>query len=321
MKNERRELFSNFLAGVAISSLTFLSVALIPLFGSLVLILSPLPVLYYYSKNGRLQGAAVFIVSLCAVAVILKSYDSTAIVPILFAAGCLGIILSEVLKKSYSIEITILILVSLLLVVWSSFIFYESALSGISPWRLIESYIDRNIQDNIQFYAKLDVPDATLSLIRDNTKQISSFFMNIFPSLALISTVFVVWLNILWGREIFTKNALWYPDFGDLSCWKAPDRLIWLLIASGSMLLIPVEWARFTGLNILFVCLFVYLFQGLAIVSFFFRRKHVPRLLRMILYILIFVQQYVTITIMATGLFDLWFDFRKYIKTASDEAL
>lgn len=321
MKSERGELFSNFLAGVAITSLTFLSVALIPFLGSVILILSSLPILYYYSKMGRRWGWAVFIVSLCAVAIILQSCDSTAILPVLFVSGCLGIILSEVLKKSYSIEITTLFLASLLLVMWSSFILYEGALSGIRPWRLIEGYIDRNIQDNIQIYAKLDVPDATLNLIRDNAKQISGFFMNIFPSLAFISAVFAVWLNILSGREIFNKKALWYPDFGDLSCWSAPERLIWLLIAGGGMLLIPVEWARVTCLNLLFVCLFIYLFQGLAIISFFFHRKHVPRLFRMILYVLIFVQQYVTILVVAIGLFDLWFDFRKYIKPTTDAVI
>jgi uncharacterized protein YybS (DUF2232 family) len=315
---ERGDVFRNFFTGVAISTLTFLSVAFVPFFGSIILLQSPLPILYYYSKNGRLQGSAVFIVSLIAVAVVLRSFDLTANLPILFVAGCLGIIISEVLKKSYSIEITILFPVVVLLIVWSSFVLYESTRSGLSPWNLIRSYVDFNIQDNIQLYAKLDVPDETLGLIRDNARQIADFFMNIFPSIALISATFAVWINILSGREIFRKNSLSYPDFGDLSCWKSPDKMVWLLIASGGMLLIPVEWIRFSGLNLLIACLFIYLLQGLAIVSFFFRRKNVPRLLRMMFYFFIFAQQYFSIVIVAAGLFDLWVDFRKYVKPATD---
>lgn len=318
MFSERGDVVRNFFTGVAISALTFLSVALIPFFGSFILIQSPLPILYYYSKDGRKQGASVFIVSLIAVAVVLKSFDLMANLPILFVSGCLGIILSEVLKKSYSIEITILFPVVVLLILWSSFILYESTSSGINPWSLIRDYIDRNIQDNIQLYARLEVPDETLNLIRDNARQIADFFMNIFPSIALISATFAVWINILSGREIFRKNALWYPDFGDLSCWKSPEKMVWLLIASAGMLLIPVEWIRFTGLNLLIVCLFIYLLQGLAIISFFFKRKQVPRLLRMMFYFLIFAQQYFTILIVAAGLFDLWVDFRKYIRPATD---
>lgn len=318
MNKKRGEFFRNFFTGVAVSSLTFLAVALIPFFGSVILILSSLPILYYYSKNGRTPGSAILIVSLFAVAFILKFYDAMASVPLLFMSGCLGIILSEVLKKSYSIEITILLPVITLLIMWSSFIFYQSTASGVSPLRLIESYVDRNIQDNIQFYTYLDVPDETLNLIRNSAREIAGFFINIFPALALISSMFAVWMNILLGREIFRKNTLWYPDFGDLSCWKAPEKLVWLLIASGGMLLIPVEWIRYSGLNLLLVCFFIYLFQGLAIISFFFRRKSIPRVFRFVFYFLIFAQQYFTIIIIAAGLFDLWIDFRKYIRPATN---
>jgi uncharacterized protein YybS (DUF2232 family) len=318
LKKERGEFFRNFFVGVAVSSLIFLAVAFIPFFGSVFLIISPLPSLYYYSKDGRVYGLAVFITALCAVAFILRYYDSMASLPILFISGCLGMIIAEVLKKSYSIEKTIFIPVVVLLIMWSSLIFYQSTISGVSPGRLIEIYIGNNIQENIQFYAKLDVPEEHLSLIRDNASQIAGFFMNIFPALALIGTMFVVWMNILSGRNIFLRSALWYPDFGDLSCWKSPEKLVWFLIAGGGMLLIPVEWIRFSGLNVLIVCFFVYLLQGLAIVSFFFRRRNVPRLFRMFFYFLIFVQQYFTILIVATGLFDLWVDFRKYIRPAAD---
>jgi uncharacterized protein YybS (DUF2232 family) len=316
--SERGEVSGNFFKGVAISSLVFLSVAFIPFFGSVILLQSPLPILYYYSKNGRKQGLAVFIASLITVAVVLNSFGSMANLPVLFVSGCLGIILSEVLKKSYSIEITILFPVVVLLLLWSSFILYESTSSGTNPWSLIRSYIDRNIHENIQLYARLEVPDETLNLIKNNAKQIADFFMNIFPAIALIGTTFALWINVLSGRELFRKKALWYPDFGDLSCWKSPEKMVWIFISAGAILLVPVEWIRFTGLNFLLVCLFIYFLQGLAIVSFFFKRKSVPRLIRIMFYFLIFAQQYFTILIVAMGLFDLWIDFRKYIRPAID---
>lgn len=275
---------------------------------------SPLPILYYYSKNGRVPGLAGLIITFFVVAVILNAYDAMANLPILCISGCLGMILSEVLKKNYTIEKTIFLPVIALLIMWSLFLLYQSAVSGVGPWRLIERYIEQIVQENIQFYAKLEVPEEHLNMIRDNSKQITGFFMHIFPALALTSILFTVWINILFGREIFRKNALWYPDFNDLSLWKAPEKLVWLLIAGGGMLLIPMEWVGFGGLNFLIVCLFLYFLQGLAIISFFFSRKHVPKLIRGFVYFLIFAQQYFTILIVATGLFDLWIDFRKYIR-------
>jgi len=308
----------DLLAGIVIVSITFLSVICIPFFGSFILILSPLPILYHYLKHGMIHGLIVFIVSLCMVAIILNSYHQTANLHLLFISGALGIALSEVLKKNYPIELTILFPVVMLLLIWSSFILYETFSSGISPWRLIEEYIDSNIQDNIKFYSRLELPDETLSLLKENAKQITSFFVNVFPAIGLISATFVVWINLLFSRDIFQKRSLAYSNFGDLSLWKAPEKLVWLFITSGTMIFIPVEWIRFPSLNIFIVIIFIYLLHGLAISSFFFKRRNIARPFRIIFYLLIFTQQYFTIFVIAAGLFDLWIDFRKYIAPVAD---
>jgi uncharacterized protein YybS (DUF2232 family) len=57
-----------------------------------------------------------------------------------------------------------------------------------------------------------------------------------------------------------------------------------------------------------------YFFQGLAIVAYFFHHKKVPMLLRSIGYVLIAVEQFVTLFVVGLGLFDLWGDFRRLNK-------
>ncbi|MDD5524767.1 MAG: DUF2232 domain-containing protein, partial [Smithella sp.] len=66
--------------------------------------------------------------------------------------------------------------------------------------------------------------------------------------------------------------------------------------------------------NIFLVTSFIYLLQGLAIVSFFFQKKNVPFFFRYLFYFLIAVQQILMIPIVAIGLFDIWIDFRKYFQ-------
>ena len=108
------------------------------------------------------------------------------------------------------------------------------------------------------------------------------------------------------------------PDFGDLTRWKAPEKIVWLLIAAGGTLLIPQALVKFIGLNILIICLFIYLAEGISIIGFFLKVKKVPILFRVMLYFLILVQQYLLLLIVALGLFDLWADFRKFIRPAAD---
>jgi uncharacterized protein YybS (DUF2232 family) len=319
LKTERGAFFnSDFFTGITVSSLTFLAASLIPIVGAFIIILTPLPILYYYSKAGRTQGLTVFIISVSIVAVILSISGSITNLPFLLISGILGVTLSEIFRKNYSIELTVILPVMALMILWLSFILFQSLSLGKQPWNLVEDYIGINIQESIQFYTQLDIPAQQIDLIRDNAKKITSFFTYIFPALLLVSASFIVWINTLAAREIFQKYRMWYPDFGDLSRWKAPERLIWLLIANGILLLIPVEWATFLGLNLLIICLFLYMFQGLSIISFLFKTKKIHKVFRIPCYFLIFAQQYIIVLVIAVGVFDLWVDFRRYIKPITD---
>jgi len=305
---------SVFLTGIAVSTLIFLAASLIPLAGAILLILTPLPIIYYCFKAGRLQGFAIFFISLALVAAVLTISGSVANLPFLFLTGFLGLFVSEVLSRSYSIEKTVIYPVAAVLALWCSFIVYYSISAGEDPWRLVEAYIATNIQETIRFYSQLDIPTEQIDILKDNVKQITEFFANIFPALVLVGAAFVVWVNILAARELFQRSGMWNPELGDLSRWKTPDKLIWLLIAAGGALLAPVTWVNVIGLNATIVCLFAYLLQGLSIVSFLFKTKNVHRTFRIFCYVLIFAQQYVLLFLAAVGVFDLWVDFRRFIK-------
>jgi hypothetical protein len=82
-------------------------------------------------------------------------------------------------------------------------------------------------------------------------------------------------------------------------------------IAAGVLLLVPDFAARIVGLNGLLVFMVVYFFQGIAIVAFYFRKKQVPRVARLLFYGIIGVQQVVMLAVIGVGFFDTWFNFRK----------
>jgi uncharacterized protein YybS (DUF2232 family) len=130
--------------------------------------------------------------------------------------------------------------------------------------------------------------------------------------------VFTVLVNLLAGRLLFRRNGVAFPDFGDLAAWKAPERLVWILIAAGGLVIVPMEGTAIVGMNLLILCGLAYLFQGLAIAAFFFRQKRIPVLFRWLFYALLLIQQYMLIIVIAFGLFDMWVDFRKRIGGVKD---
>lgn len=319
LKNALGRFFNrDFLLGIAISSSTLIAVALIPLVGSIIIIFSPLPILFYYTKLGRIAGFAAVGMTLCLVISLLGLISPEKIFPLFFLIGLTGVFLAEALKREWSIEKTLAIPLLALLAVGAGFLAFHSLQSGQPPWQFVSAYIQNSIQENIRIYGELNISSDQINVIRENAPQITRFLTWTFPAIVTASTGICLWLNILAAGPFFRSHALHYPDFGDLTRWKAPEKIVWLLIAAGGSLLIPQAVVKFLGLNILIICLFIYLAEGISIIGFFLKVKKVPFIFRVTLYFLILVQQYLLLIIVALGLFDLWADFRKFIRPAAD---
>jgi uncharacterized protein YybS (DUF2232 family) len=308
---------SEVIRGSAVLSLTLLIVALIPFVGPVVVIMTPLPILTYYSRLGRIRGLAALAVAFLTVFGIIALLGHRANISVLVMIAFTGVMLAEVLKRRYPIEKTII--ASLVLFFCGvGFVLYTALRSGVAPWRMVELAIAGIIGENLKLYEQLNISEDQIGMIRENVPQIIEFFTGIFPALALSGVVLIVWLNLLTGRSLLGRNADLFIDLGDLCLWKAPEKLVWLLIGAGVMTLAPVDILDIIGMNLLIISCLVYLFQGIAITGFFFRQRKVPRILRWLFYILIAVQQYMVILVIAFGLFDIWIDFRKRIAGIKD---
>jgi len=310
----------DFLAGIVISLLVFVFAAASPLSASFLFFLSPLPIIYFYSKLGRIPGLLLVLATLVVAVFTLEMLHHGEYVPLICLLSYLGVILAEILKRKVSIEKAILSSLVAMMIPGLILITYSIIKTGAAPWQRIEPYIVSAILENVKLYSELGVPTEQVNLIKDNAQQIAVFFINILPALGLVSMALCIWLNLLVTRMIFYRRRLSYPDFGDLAKWKSPEKLVWLVIASGGMLLIPNDRVYYVGLNLLILCLFVYLLQGLAIISFFFRKKNIPVFMRTIFYVLLIFQQIFILLVVAVGLFDLWLDFRKFNKPMSGSA-
>jgi len=306
--------YKDFFLAVVITSIVFVTVAVIPVLGIFGAVIVPIPMLYYYSKLGRLHGILVFVLSLTIAMTLLRTLGVQPAFAYFFLLGFLGPILSEVLRKNYSIEKTVIYSVGILLTLSLAILLYLSLISGTVPWSIIRTYMSVMVQENIDLYSRTGISVQHIELLRENADQIASVLAGLFPSLVFVGSAFFVWLNILEGKWLFRKKGMWYPDFGDLSLWKTLDKAVWLVVISGIFIMIPVMGFRILGLNIMIALSFIYMLQGLAIVSFFFNRKNVPVFLRVFGYFLIFAQQFLLVIVAGLGLIDTWADFRKLDK-------
>ncbi|MBW2146717.1 MAG: YybS family protein [Deltaproteobacteria bacterium] len=316
IKNPVKEI----ILGGGVIALLFLGTSIFPFVGAFFSLFIPIPIMVYYGRLGRIQGRMVAILAVLMayfVAAVLR-YPLNSIVIIQFAL--LGAIMAEVIARDFSVEKSIIVPSFSLFAVTLVLILLQAIANHSAPSAVIYKYFNETLNDTLSIYQGLGIPDEQVKKIEESAGVVIAVFTRIAPALFLCITALIVWINLIASKKIFQRWGLIFPNFGDLTRWRSPEHLVWLLIGCGGAMLIPVEALRTVSINGLLIMLLVYFFQGIAIVAYFFKAYSVPSVIRIIGYVLISIQQLMLVLVVVVGLFDLWFDFRKITPGRSKKA-
>ncbi|MGD8701692.1 MAG: YybS family protein [Desulfosarcina sp.] len=295
--------------GVMATLVIFSAAVFMPVVGFVFSLFIPLPVLFYRAKLGRRHGLIVPLVAISVMSLVFGGFT----MDIVFFSGLmlLGFVLSEMFEKELSVEMTVLATCSIVLGTGLIGILFYSLVIGKGLHALVSAYVATNLELSLAMYEGIGIPQETIDAISRSLDQIQYVLVRIMPSLAAASTLFVAWTNLIAARPIMLRRGLFIPDYGRLNHWRAPEPLVWGVIGCGLIMLFPAAGIRLIGVNGLLVLLTIYFIQGIAIVSFYFEKKRLPRTIRVILYTMIAFQQLLLLIIICIGLFDMWINFRK----------
>jgi uncharacterized protein YybS (DUF2232 family) len=308
---------NEFLTATAVTTLFALVGLHLPVIGLLVSVFIPLPVLFYRSKLGRSRGALILIAVTLIIASSMRWRSITSTV-FFFELGLVGFILCEVFEMDMSLEKTVAVTTGVVIGAGAVMVGFYGLVSANSLWDQTSNYLYRNLELALDVYRQMEVSEDRIDILAQSMEGILYVMLRILPAIAIASTLLVVWSNLLLARPLLRSRNLHCPEFGTLNEWKAPEPLVWLVIVSGLLLLVPYGGLKLLGVNGLIIMMMVYFFQGIAIVSFYFEKKQFPKVLRGILYGLIAIQQFVLLLVIAAGFFDFWVDFRR-IKKRSEQ--
>ena len=313
-----REPQKEFIIAIAITTLIAMAGLYLPVLGFVVSVFVPLPVLFYRAKLGRSQGALILIAVTLIVASVMGRWSITS-TAFFFELGLVGFILSEVFSMNLSVEKTVAVTTGVVIATGGVTLGLYGLLSTNSLWGLMSDYLQGNLQLALAMYKEMEVSEERIAILSQSMEGILYVVLRITPAIAIVATLFVVWSNLLLARPLLRSRDLFCPDFGTLNEWKAPEPLVWLVILSGVLILMPNQGLKLLGINGLIIMMMIYFFQGIAIVSFYFEKKQFPKLLRGILYGLIALQQLVLLLVIAAGFLDMWIDFRRMKKGAENQ--
>ena len=308
-------MLKDIINAVIITILIFAVAVFFPIIGFFCALFIPLPIFFYHSKLGRHTGA---IIAILAFSVMLFIIGRVSIDVVFFGGLILiGFVLGELVRFNFSIEKTVTYACGSVLLAGFVGMLVLGSLTSKGIYQLLSEYVANNLELSLAIYQNMGMSEENIQLLASSLDKIQYVLVRIIPSLVAASTLFVVWSNLLMAKALLVKKALFYPDFGPLSLWKAPEYLVWGVIACGLVLFLPSTGFKILGINGLLIFMTIYFFQGIAIVSFFFERKGFPRILRFFLYSLIALQQILLLAVIGLGFFDMWLNFRKLGKQNS----
>jgi uncharacterized protein YybS (DUF2232 family) len=223
------------------------------------------------AKHGRTIGMLVPAIALLALAPLLggMSIDLLYFFELVFC----GFVLYELFTLRLSVEKTVVLTSAATLAVGLFIVLVYSSTTAASLGQLVSDYVRRNLEASLRLYASMGVPADTIRPIEDALDGIQYVLVRIVPALSVSATLFLSWASMLLARPLLRSYRLYYPDFGRLNLWKAPEPLVWSVIGFGLMLMIPERTVKLFGINGLLILMTVYFFQGIAIISFYFEKK------------------------------------------------
>lgn len=297
----------------ALSGAFFLAGGAIPLVGVILMMLAPAPILVYAvgRPSPNLRAIIAVVLATAFVAILWGPIGGLAY---FVSFGLATAIMCYMLERRSSFEM--ITAVGAGVMVATSVVVVLAMVGG--PDALIKTVHDSLTQMVVRgqdFNKLLGMP----AIPADTQASVISLTMQLSPAFALLIAAATMLLNL----RVFWRWAgparLAYNLFGDLSRWSAPEWMVWLLLASGFGLFIPVRAISDIALNG-FICIAaVYFCQGLAIIGFYFQSLAVPSIVRGIIYFVVFAQPFVAALVGTAGVFDMWIDFRR-LKPPSPEA-
>lgn len=282
------------------------------LFSSFLSLFSSLPTLSAYVTEGRLKGTAAVMFG-AFFSLLVGGVWACVVYTIVVASA--SIIIGELIRagKSFGSVLTVSIL-SIIAVYFVIFSIYSITRSAGLMDSLIY-LVGSGVETISNSYPKLI--EQQLIQTGMSKKELVTATAIQAPSIIGVAIIAFVFINIMMSARS-AKNISKFLNKEHLKKVKLPEKLVWFAIVAGAFYLYSIsDYNTSIGVKTMGIFMFrtlavVYFLQGLIIINLFFDSLFGGGILSVLLFSVTVVFAYMFVA--AVGFFDLWFDFRKFIK-------
>ena len=273
----------------------------------------PLPVFYFFTLLGEKKGTKIISSGIIISAVLALFSGSFLVLLSSFTFLPAGFVIASAIKqKTNPVKAgTKAVLVTIVCVFFLGV--FTASMEQTNPYLEARESFSSSLEAASELYfedaEKSGISATSLDELQRFFKELKHYALKIFPALLLIVVCYSMWLNLIIGHWLLKKKNL--SPWKDYKEWKLPEHLVWGLIVAAIGLLAPSGNINTISLNAVLVLATVYFFQGLAVLSCLLARWLVPQMLKVIIYLLVFIQPYGIILMAVLGIVDIWANLRK----------
>jgi uncharacterized protein YybS (DUF2232 family) len=284
----------------ALSALFFLSSQWAAPVGFLVCLAAPLPLAFAAWQRGL---AAAIGSALLGAGLLWAATGLEGALSFLVHFGAGGVALGFAVRRGRGPEVVVGSYALLSVAAFWLILMVQASGTGAGPLALLAEGMKQSAAHVQALLAQSQQDPEVLASVERWTER----FLLAFPGALAALSLLVGWLNGLALRKLLARRGEVLPAW---NTWRAREAWIWVLIASGLLLVLSKGSLRLVGLNVFIPALALYFLQGLAVVQHLFETKALPPVIRAVTYTLLIVQFPAALLVAGLGAFDLWLDFR-----------
>jgi len=295
----------------AIMVILGLGASYIPVIGTLISFLFPVPLIILSIRHSLRTG----IMALIVAGIILILFTEP-LYGVGFSAsfGSIGLVFGYMMKSGKNPNSTVLwgalaFLCGVILIAFLSFI-----IMGINTFDLYFKMYEESFPTVIDMYKRFGLPTDQIEALSKNWQEIMKFIKQALPSMLLVGGVIISSANYWVAHQVLKRIRIDIPPIS-LSNLRLPPItvlgffLAFIITAIG--IKDPKSLAYNIGINLQVIFSVLFLFNGILVVNSWLSKWGLPKVAKIMLFIFIIFQPFFSQLVVWIGMFDAIFKFRK----------
>jgi len=298
----------------AITVILFLASLYIPLFGTLISFLCPLPIIILCLRHNLKIAILSLLIAFFLVSILAGPFQG--LIGIL-GFGTLGMALGVALKRKLSLFEILIIGSATSFISKILLMFIGLWIMDINPLFLGIDQIEQSIGQSLSFYENMGLNPEQIESAKDSLLQSLELVKIAFPAMLVVASVFDTFINYWVAGKILKRLGYYLVPFIPFYNWRASKSFFWSYAFGLFILLLNSGYESAVleriGVNIQLLFSTIFLITGLSVVSYVLHHYKVKPFVNWIVYIIIFIQPFFSLTVTWVGIMDVWIDFRKLL--------